>query len=698
MTGSSEASNEIAIDVIVPVYNALSQTERCIASILAKTTLPYRLILVNDGSEEFVSERLREITSLHDEVLLLENPANIGFVKTVNRGLELELDSYRAGFKVILNSDTVVTEGWLEKLSRCFHSSDDIGIACPLSNNAENLSIQIPSGENYQSIAAILSRYDFENYPDVTTAVGFCMAIRTELLRELGGFDLIFSPGYGEESDYHFKTICRGYRSVLVPNCFIYHESHASFSARKERIVARNRPIFDSRWKRIYLNELVQHEFTDPIPDIQQFVNIESGRGTTEHDILFFLPTSRSFGGVIVCFEVINRLCERGYNASAVVLTPPEPISMNLLFTPYFIEPDELLSRIPPSKVYVATLHDTVQHVLYAHAQRPESKTLYLIQGYEGWFADSHLNNVRASYAAIPTRICVSHWLDKQVGRSSNGNIVIPNGIDTSFFVPTKGCFGSARNAGAKKLTLLVHLREDPQNGWKPAFEILRQVKKRKLPVRIVGVGNKSFDIEAIRLLDQRYDSLDRAGMRNVYAESDIFLDTSLMQGFGLMGLEAMASGVATIMSKSGGVESYATEENSLLVNICDIDGFVNGIERLCNDRELLLALKRAGHETAQSFAWSEVIDQYEQVLVDLLKTDRGRVTNENYRASLEYFYLKYKFTPRPFGVPHAVPLKSRIPDMSESRAQQFKEEIRDLVPESGSLLEKLIQSTVEGR
>ena len=63
------------------------------------------------------------------------------------------------------------------------------------------------------------------------------MAFRRELLQEVGLFDEIYSPGYGEDSDYHFKALCAGYRSVLVGDCFIYHKSEASFSERRNELM-----------------------------------------------------------------------------------------------------------------------------------------------------------------------------------------------------------------------------------------------------------------------------------------------------------------------------------------------------------------------------------------------------------------------------------------------------------------------------
>ena len=60
---------------------------------------------------------------------------NLGFTGTANRGMALSRRDV-----VLLNSDTIVTPGWLEALLRCAASDAGIGTITPWSNNAEILS------------------------------------------------------------------------------------------------------------------------------------------------------------------------------------------------------------------------------------------------------------------------------------------------------------------------------------------------------------------------------------------------------------------------------------------------------------------------------------------------------------------------------------------------------------------------------
>ena len=104
------ADGGLPIDVVVPVYNAPDDVRRCVESVVACTTQPFRLVLIDDGSPDpAVSDVWREIEARRDpRIVLLRNERNLGFTATANRGMTLS----RADV-VLLNSDTIVTRGWL---------------------------------------------------------------------------------------------------------------------------------------------------------------------------------------------------------------------------------------------------------------------------------------------------------------------------------------------------------------------------------------------------------------------------------------------------------------------------------------------------------------------------------------------------------------------------------------------------------
>ena len=237
-------SGERSIDVVVPVYNAPDDLRRCVASVLACTTRPFRLVLIDDASPHTgVRDAFREFEQRGDpRIVLLANPRNAGFTATANRGMTLS----RADV-VLLNSDTIVTRGWLDSLARCAASDPRIATVTPFSNNAEICSFPRFCEDNgwqdaadAEPVRAALAAVAVPTYPELPTGVGFCMFIRREAIEALGTFDLAFGAGYGEENDFCLRAARAGWRNVLADDAFVVHLGARSFAGRKSQLGRRN--------------------------------------------------------------------------------------------------------------------------------------------------------------------------------------------------------------------------------------------------------------------------------------------------------------------------------------------------------------------------------------------------------------------------------------------------------------------------
>ncbi len=235
---------EPLVDVVIPVYNAPDDVRRCVASVLAHTKPAYRLVLIDDASPDpGVARVFDEIARAgHPHVELLRNGRNAGFTGTANRGMGLSRRDV-----VLLNSDTVVTDGWLEALLRCAASDRTIGTVTPWSNNAEILSYPRfcqdnawPDGADPAPLAAAFARAAVPSYPDLPTGVGFCLYVRRALIDAIGGFDAAFGAGYGEENDLCMRAAAAGWRNVLADDAFVVHTGGRSFEKQKEALVPKN--------------------------------------------------------------------------------------------------------------------------------------------------------------------------------------------------------------------------------------------------------------------------------------------------------------------------------------------------------------------------------------------------------------------------------------------------------------------------
>ena len=218
--------------IIVPVFNALEHVKVCLESIARTLPPDSQVLLIDDASTD---ERVRPfLQSWVNEAKpyrrLLIHEENKGFVATANKGMQM------AGTDVVLlNSDTEVTTGWLECLADCLASDNSIATATPWSNNGEIVSIPTfcvsnPIPDNADIIARKIKSCGSPHYPELPTAVGFCMAISLPAIGQVGMFDeKSFGRGYGEENDFCQRAEQAGFRNVLCDDAYVVHHGGASF-------------------------------------------------------------------------------------------------------------------------------------------------------------------------------------------------------------------------------------------------------------------------------------------------------------------------------------------------------------------------------------------------------------------------------------------------------------------------------------
>ena len=221
--------------VIVPVFNARDALDACLASLEATLPAGAKVLLADDASTDPQVEPLARgwcersrLTARH-----VRRRRNLGFPANCNLAFE------EAGEDdvVLLNSDTVATPGWLAQIARCAASDPRIATITPWSNNAEICSFprfceNNPAPAFPERVAEAAAGLAPPVYPDLPTAVGFCMYLRRAALRQIGAFDAAtFGRGYGEENDWCLRAAAFGWRNVLCETAYVVHVGGASFAA-----------------------------------------------------------------------------------------------------------------------------------------------------------------------------------------------------------------------------------------------------------------------------------------------------------------------------------------------------------------------------------------------------------------------------------------------------------------------------------
>lgn len=638
-------------DLVLPVFNGLTYTRDGVASILDHTSdCPYRLFIIDDSSDPTTAEFLREQASLHSPIHLHRNAENLGFVRSCNLGMQLGT----APYVVLINSDVIVTPGWLSRMVRCAESDPRIASVNPFTNQASNINIPLTPGANFFGADEVLRQNARRDYPDVVTGVGFCMLLRRAALEQVGLFDEVFGHGYCEESDLCMRLTTNGWRTVVADDVYVYHKGRATFTDRGERY-RKNRAIFDERWAAEYQRQFkaflkadplrpARQLFAlpqkwDPIPSIRETyrrmrsaVRRRDAKGLVREGVkgliglpqatrsvvtpdsvtrvtrpnrmrvTYVLPTLTMAGGVLSVVQLVNELILLGVEARIVALREyPEVYNWKFLTQPIvFRSAKELQANFPPSDIIVATHWSTAPLVAEA-AVRQGAVTVYFLQDYEPWFFpesdQESRRKVKATYDLIPNKIVKSDWLAGLLKQDGYDTKKIRLGMDLATFYPRP-----VRKPDHPGVMAMARPRT-PHRGFPHVIEAMRLVKEQMPKAEIVLFGE---DLSQYPILfPYRHEGLvtNHQRLAELYSAADVFLDGSDFQGFGRPALEAMACGVPCVLTRVGGVTEYARdEENCLLVPPEQPEAFAEGILRILQDENLRSKLIEGGLTTVRDY------------------------------------------------------------------------------------------------
>jgi len=246
-------SDSIKVDVIIPVYKGLQETQACVSSVLKNLPDWAELIVINDASPDVLLSEWLCDQAKEQRFSLITNDVNLGFVKTVNHGMMVN----PTHDVVLLNSDTEVANNWLERMKYAAYSMEKIASITPFSNNGYLCSFpvcfqdnELPRGMSVGDVDDIfinLGRKD--ELIELPTGVGFCMYMRRECLNEIGLFDAeAFGRGYGEEADWCQRAFANSWLNCQPLNLFVYHKGSMSFGKEGKLLIKNAKKMLKKRY------------------------------------------------------------------------------------------------------------------------------------------------------------------------------------------------------------------------------------------------------------------------------------------------------------------------------------------------------------------------------------------------------------------------------------------------------------------
>ncbi len=232
--------------IVIPCLDKLDYTRKCLESVALHTSLPHEVIVVDNGSRDGTAAYVRS----RRRVRLIRNRENLGFARAVNQGMQAATGRY----VVWLNNDAVVTPGWLEGLIGCAERSPWIGAVGPCTNEAVGYQrVESPSYRGGDGLLAFSQAWSLRHRGRSIAAhrlTGFCLLLKSEVIKQIGLLDPRFSPACYEDFDYCLRIRQAGYELACALDVYVHHDGHQSYASRDAmlRQSAASREIFLDKW------------------------------------------------------------------------------------------------------------------------------------------------------------------------------------------------------------------------------------------------------------------------------------------------------------------------------------------------------------------------------------------------------------------------------------------------------------------
>jgi GT2 family glycosyltransferase/predicted SAM-dependent methyltransferase len=246
----SAFSPVIPVDIIIPTYNNLEYLRACLNSIEQNTDYPHRIIISDAGSKKEVWDYLNDLKGV---TVIGNKDIRLNFSQACNKGI----DESSTKYFVLLNSDVIVSKGWLENLVQRMEKTPKLGICGVLSNCDKGWLHGTKSTPNYRMILSsglelipgmtlsqiplnelydLMEKSNLDHTGEFTSQpwIAFYACIFSRrIINEVGKLDETFKNGC-EDYDLCFRMTKYGYSIGQDAGSFVFHYGGVSRSSTPE--------------------------------------------------------------------------------------------------------------------------------------------------------------------------------------------------------------------------------------------------------------------------------------------------------------------------------------------------------------------------------------------------------------------------------------------------------------------------------
>jgi len=179
-----------------------------------------------------------------------------------------------------------------------------------------------------------------------------------------------------------------------------------------------------------------------------------------------------------------------------------------------------------------------------------------------------------------------------------------------------------------EKNTIIFVGRLEKTKGVQYIIKAVSIVKKEIDEVKLYIIGDGYYKKKLQRLtekigLDRNIIFIGKLPQEQVvkyYGKANLFIMHSLFESFGVVALEAMASGRPVIATKTGGTVDIVTEETGKLVSYGDVEKLAEAIIYILSNERLAKNMGAEGRKRAEIFTWENTAERYLEIYQGVLK------------------------------------------------------------------------------
>lgn len=627
----AKQKDALSVAIIVTVYNRPDVAVPCIESIIERTRYPFKeLIIMDDASDDYTLHRLK---SLDDpRIRVFSSNKNNGYLHQANSALR---EAYKTcTHAVLVNSDVLVTPGWLTGMMDCVHETG-ADLVNPMCNSAAAQSIPFPmqashggpevqGGKSYLNVGLSLL-FQEPVYPDAVPSIGQCLLVSKGAWDRHGPFDAsLWGTGYGEECDLWGKVVSSGGVAKIADNSYVYHESHATHGLNAGDSEKNGFNRFLEIHGDLYRRKL--RRSSDFKSHVSPHLSKIASSGAIGLPVGFVATDVGPWGGVMCILRIVEGLEELGFNCSMGFITKSRASSdetpLRMKFGPLRFRGSRDfrnwgdMAGWRRGLVFATHFHSS----MYLDRVRLSTDVTPAAfwQDREDFFRGP-LGNLTVgedfteNYASIPNRIVNARWVGdsavEDLGIKSFSHI--PVGVDIDLFYPsTERCMEG-------KIRVISMWRPlTPRRGHERLVRIYKAVRERlgsDVSLEVYGQNESLHLLEG--LVDVHHGWLDQRELADILRSVDVVVEPSDFQGFGLPGLEAMASGCLLVSTDNKGIHEYGVHGSNCFISNDEgflVDSIISSFESPKDAEEMTAQARR----DAINYDWRMICARWAEVIL----------------------------------------------------------------------------------